>query len=396
MATVLKIIIGDIFKDSRDRRELRTLRNQGHSIMVLNKGEKNEIIVLEDKYIIHTRKVRDPNASAVKKTMQRLWAIPSWALYARSLHPDLISCHDLSALFIGWMSTWFINKKNRPMLVYDAHEFEMGRNTKRSRLQKIVIRTAEKFLMQRCVFSMMVNDSIAEAVRGVHFLRMKPVVVRNITPKWIIDEKICEEKRRVFCEQLGMNLDNTLIMYWGAVTTGRGIEGLLNVILQLTGVGLIILGDGDKKYLEELRRQAESRGVTEKVLFKPAVSYESLWQYAGAVDISMITIPAICQSYYYMLPNKFFESIQSLTPVIASDFPEIRRVVREYDVGLLVNPESVEEIGCAVRKMQKDTALYMRFKNNLKKAKEELCWEREERTLIQAYQSVLRNSREVQ
>ncbi|MBS4025867.1 MAG: group 1 glycosyl transferase, partial [Clostridia bacterium] len=94
--------------------------------------------------------------------------------------------------------------------------------------------------------------------------------------------------------------------------------------------------------------------------------------------------------YYYMLPNKFFENIQSLTPIIGSDFPEIRRIIKGYNIGLCVNPERIDEIANAIEEMRKNREMYSWFKRNLKYAKDELCWENERNVLEEAYGKILR------
>ena len=374
---------------SRDKRELGLLRELGHRVIVMDKGEKNEIIHLEKDYLIHHRKVRNPVAGKYKKTLQRILSIPLWAIYARSLQPDCISCHDLIALFIGWMSTWFMSKKKRPKLVYDAHEFEAGRNTdgKRGKFTKWMIPKAEKFLMKKCAFSIMVNDSIADAVQKAYGLKTRPVVVRNIPPYWEIDEKVCEGQRRSFCDQLGVP-DALLVMYHGAIMRGRGLETLLQAIKIDEHICGIIVGFGEDAYINQLKRQVAELGIEKRILFHNAVPVEDLWQYVGAADISIMTIPNVCQSYFYMLPNKLFESIQSLTPIIGSNFPEISKIIKGYDIGICINPDSVSDLVDAIEQLRMDKQLYYRLKKNLKIAKRELCWEREKNVLVNAYRAI--------
>ena len=76
--------------------------------------------------------------------------------------------------------------------------------------------------------------------------------------------------------------------------------------------------------------------------------------------------------------------------IIGSEFPEISKIVNKYDIGLLVNPENVDEIADAIEDMRTNSKMYTRFKTNLKKAKEELCWENESKVLAEAYGNILR------
>ncbi|MDR3585178.1 MAG: glycosyltransferase [Desulfosporosinus sp.] len=387
MSVVLKIVALEFTDFSRDKRELSGVKEMGHKVLVMAKGEKNEIVYIEG-FEVHLRSTRPLGQAPALTRLNRIVSVFTWAFYARKLRPDCISGHDLTGLFIGWLSTWFIPKKKRPNLVYDAHEFEVGRHGKRSRFKRLLIPHAEKFFMKRCKFSIMVNDIIADMVQEAYKLKDRPVVARNMAVNWAINEKECEEKRREFCDKLP-SPEKFLVMYHGGIKLGRGLETLLQVVQRDEHIQAILLGNVEEKYKQELRKSALELGIEDRILFHNAVPISELWKYVGAVDISMITIPASCQSYYYMLPNKFFESIQSLTPIIASDFPEVGKIVREYEIGLLVNPDSVEDIVAAVERLRLDKELYRRFKTNLKRAKEELCWEREKLALCKAYARVL-------
>ena len=78
-----------------------------------------------------------------------------------------------------------------------------------------------------------------------------------------------------------------------------------------------------------------------------------------------------------------------MTPLIASDLPEQRRLIRGYDIGLLVDPEKPEDVAAAIRRMRGDQEFYAACKENLKRAKRELCWENEKTALKEAYRRIM-------
>jgi len=374
---------------SRNKRELSVVKTFNAEILVCDIGSKNHTIE-NDGYIVNRRTNKLSRYSMIRK-FQILY---NWFVkepkYLRKQYAYCISCHDLTALFIGWLSTWFIPKGKKPLLVYDSHEFEIGRNTdgKRNKLSKIFIAKLERFLMSKCEFSIMVNDSIADEVQKIHNLKERPIVVRNIPNYWNIDESVCKKRRQEFCEQLGIPTDTFIVMYHGGVISGRGIETLLKSIQISKNVVIVVLGNGEKSYLEQLEHLAEELQISGRVLFHNAVHIDDLWQYVGAADVGVTLAPNSCVNHYYMLPNKLFENIQSLTPIIGSDFPEIRKIIADYDIGLLVNPENAYEIADAIEDMRTNKEMYTRFKTNLKRAKEELCWENESKVLAEAYERI--------
>ena len=95
------------------------------------------------------------------------------------------------------------------------------------------------------------------------------------------------------------------------------------------------------------------------------------------------------KSYYFSLPNKFFESIQSLTPIVASNFPEMKRIIDFYQIGLTCDPLDADAIHQCVEKMREDKAFYTECKENLKLAKSDLCWEKEKKVLEEAFKEIV-------
>ena len=178
-------------------------------------------------------------------------------------------------------------------------------------------------------------------------------------------------------------------MYHGVLTNARGIETLLRLAARNPEICAFILGNGQEPYVKQLHRLAEELKVEDRVQFHPAVRIEELWRFVGAADLSLMMIEGKAKSYYYALPNKLFESIQSLTPIVASDFPEMKRIIDHYGIGLTCNPDDLEAINECVEKIRTEKDFYTRCKENMRLAKEELCWEKEKQVLIRAFKEIV-------
>ncbi len=386
---VLKIASSEWMNESRDKRELSVAKELGADVLVLAKGVKSGDMEQVEGFDVYRMSTR-PFGSKMPKIMNRFISVFTWAYQARKLSPQVISGHDISGLLIGYLSVVFVRKDKRPKLIYDAHEFEIGRNTKRSQIASLAVLYLERFLIRKCAFSIMVNDSIADEVKRIHKLKRRPIVVRSMPENWKLDNKVCQEIRQEFFQHFGAEEGKILLLYHGMLCTGRGIEALIQTAAQGDSICLVVLGDAaEQPYLEHLREMARDFGVENKVLFHSAVSGNDLWKYIGAVDLSMVMISPVSKSYYYALPNKFFESIQALTPIIASDLPEMKYLIEKYKIGLICEPENVQEIYNCVMRMHNDQELYRACKKNLNFAKAELCWENEKRILKKAYRKAL-------
>ena len=386
---VLKICYTPWQNESRDKRELSVCRELGLEPLVMTEGNAH------DWYREDTvsgfpvlRFSTMPLGKIARFRINRFVSVFTWAWCARKLKPAIISGHNIRSLFIGWLSTIGIPKAKKPKLVYDSHEFELGRNEKRSKLHLFCLKHLERFLMKRCAFSIMVNDSIADEVQKIHKLKERPIVVRSTPNRWTVDSEVCRNTRQTLLEAMSSPRE-MLLMYHGGVIQGRGVEMLLQEVQRNPAVCAVVLGNGEQDYLNALKARAEALDVADRVLFHPAVPLEELWKYVGAADVGMILAPAIVANHLYSLPNKFFENIQSETPVICPCYPAMKPIVDQYGIGLTCDPASLEDIDRCVEIMRTDKTFYAQCKENLKKAKEDLCWEKEKSVLTEAYRNVM-------
>ena len=168
--------------------------------------------------------------------------------------------------------------------------------------------------------------------------------------------------------------------------SGRGIEQVLNLVAMNPNICAVVLGDGKESYYKKLLLLVEQQKIEGRVLFIPAVPNRELWKYISAVDLGMVLISngAESRSYYLSLPNKLFENIQSMTPVICSNYPAMQSLVKQYCIGVSCDPENLAEINECVERMRNNKEFYEFCKRNLKIAKRELYWEKEKSILINA------------
>lgn len=384
---VLKICIGTWINASRDKRELSVVKDLGGEVEVLAKGETSGTIDMVDGFKVVRFSTR-PLGNRVPTAVNRIFSVLIWASYVRKRTDiDVISGHDYLALTIGWLSN--IGKRHKAKLVYDSHEFELGLK-KRGKFREWVIRHWERFLIKHSVLTIVVTDTIANEMQRIHGLKERPTVVRNIPDYWQLDVVRISCVRETLCRQLNVPVNSFLIMYHGWLLRNRGIEQLVYAMKRLTDCVGIILGDAhEKPYEDYLRSLVKEQGIADRVLFHPAVSMRELPNYVGAVDVGVSLLQPTVPNHIVALPNKLFENIQGLTPVVVSDFQTIGSLVDQYRIGSRVDPTSPEKIADAIRKLKENKDFYNMCNNNLKRAKEELCWENEKKVLLEAYRRIL-------
>lgn len=386
MKKLLKIYLDSWNNATRDKRDLSAAMEAGFDVAVMAKGKAGDRMRRGETEGF-TVYFCDLKPFPQNRLINKLLYILRWTRDVRKYSADVLNCHDLKALVIGYLAICWMPRKKRPKLVYDAHEFELGRNTdgKRSKRSAWLIQHTEKFLMKRADLNMMVNDSIAEETSRIHGLREKPLVIRNICNNWELDQASIASVRKELLQALKLPEDMFIVMYHGMLASSRGIEQLIEVAAINSRIALVILGNGEERFVSSLKQQVQQKQIADRVLFHPAVPHSELWKYVGAADVGMVTVQNACISYYYMLPNKFFENIQSLTPVICSDFPEVSKLTKAYGIGLTCDPADITDINTKIERMRTDRDFYQSCKQNLLRAKEELCWEQEKEKLVSAY-----------
>lgn len=392
---VLKITSGEWINASRDKRELTVLKEMGADVSVMAKGKPGDNFLKDnvDGFDVFRFSTRPLGSVRFLNPLNRFLSLFIWAHKAKKFKADIISGHDLIPLFIAWLSN--IGRKSKAKLVYDSHEFELMslKHLNKGKIHLCFIKKLEKFLINRSAFSIMVNDSIADEVQKIHKLKDRPIVVRSTPNNWVLNHDEISSTRELLCNQLNVSKDTFLLMYHGAIDASRGMEKIIEAVSKTNGTAAIILGNGNASYIQSLKVYSSSLNIQNRTLFLNAVPLTELYKYIGAVDCGMMLINGTYSgkriSYYFSLANKFFENVQALTPIIFSNLPEYKKLIKFYNIGITVDPDNMEDIISSVNLLKDDKELYSKFKNNLKIAKEDLCWENEMTVLEKAYKMIM-------
>lgn len=389
MKIYLKIVLGDWRNASRDRRELRVARGLGYEPLVIASSHAGKDVyrdLVEDFNVIRipTRKYGD---GKIRKCLGYIHGFRTFVSEAQKVDAAVMSGHNYSGFMIGYLSQR--HKKIKAKTIYDSHEFELQQSNNRSKLALFVVKKIEAFVLNRADINMMVTDSIADEVQKIYSLKKRPLVVRNIPAMSVVHEEIVVKNRREFLDNLNIPEDGFIIMHHGGLAPGRGIEEAIKATAKLSDVGMVVMGYAlDSSYKRSLENLVSELGINDRVYFKDAVQFSELYDYVAAVDAGIVLIQNVCASFLYSLPNKLFENIQAMTPVIGSDFPEIGGLVDRYGVGIKIDPADVDALVNAVNELRTNNALYQQIKENEKKAREELCWEVEQLKLADAIERI--------
>ncbi|AVQ54331.1 hypothetical protein CF049_18740 [Clostridium sporogenes] len=389
LKNILMVVQNDFVNDSRIIKEANTLGKYGFNVKVLalhNKGLKEEeefehFIVKRIKLGTRDKLSKGKLSQVVKYIEFKKKCLQE----AKNFNPDIVHCHDVYTLPIGKEIIKKLGKTKKIKFVYDSHELwsQASNNLSMPNILVKLQNNIEKNTIRKCNKVITVSDSIAQYLMKEYKIKEKPTIIRNIPyiKKDIINKGIFHEK---------FNIENEkkIVLYQGAVGIGRGIENLIKA-MQYTkdNIVLVILGNGSmvqtyKDIVNELK-------LKNKVYFHKAVDPKELIDYTASANLGMSLIFNICLSYYYSLPNKMFEYIQGEIPVLCSNYPDMKEIVKNYGIGQTVDPNDVSEIAKAINEILSKDDKYREYKNNCKVAKEQLNWEKESNILIQLYKDIV-------
>ena len=88
--------------------------------------------------------------------------------------------------------------------------------------------------------------------------------------------------------------------------------------------------------------------MADRVVLAPPVPTGEVVRWAAGADVGLALIQNVSLSYFLSLPNKLFEYVAAGLPVVASDFPDLRRVVEERGLGTVCRPDDPAAIARAI------------------------------------------------
>lgn len=286
---------------------------------------------------------------------------------------DVIHAHDVNVLPTAWLAAKF----GRCALIYDAHEISTSREGYRA--FRRLVGSIEKYLIPGV--DGMITTTTA---RAKYFARAysvpRPVVLQN-RPRFSryprsnrIREKISAEGER------------PIIVYQGGLQSGRGLKLLIDAAKSVSEAEFVFIGGG--RLERELYQYAENCGVGRRVHFIPKLSLEELLYFTASADIGVQPIENTCLNHYTTDSNKLFEYVMAELPIVASDLPEIRKVVNQGRLGELVEVGNVAALSSALKKLVESPSLRKMYARNAENVKSDFCWEAQEELLVNLYHKI--------
>lgn len=173
------------------------------------------------------------------------------------------------------------------------------------------------------------------------------------------------------------------------VTTARlvawkGIDGIIRAVKILresySDIHLVVHGDGPSR--AEFEALATELGVQANVTFTGSVSRTETWHTRKVSSVYVLN------STYEGLPHTALTTFAANIPIVATDIPGTNEAVYHEQTGLLVAPNSPDQLAAAITRLFEDKALQTTLTDNAwQSIHDKFSWEAHTATLLELFDS---------
>lgn len=187
----------------------------------------------------------------------------------------------------------------------------------------------------------------------------------------------------------GLSEERKILLFQGGFSPKRGIETLLGSVEKLPDEwSVVFMGWGGLESLISEKaaevNQGRSKECARIVVIPPAPNKELASWTAGA-DLGIIPYEDVGLNHRYCTPNKLWEFPNAGVPFVATDLVEIGRIVREWNTGVLLPRDfNSDDVSEAVVSLTEDDLFRLREK--CRQFSEKHNWERFEIEILEAFE----------
>jgi glycosyltransferase involved in cell wall biosynthesis len=360
MKTLVFTVTTDLSYDQRMMRICTSMAKAGYDVLLVGRERPSSIPLQEQPF---------------RQKRLRCWFDKGKLFYAEyniRLFFFLLFCkaHLFCAIDLDTiMPVYYISKWRRKPRVYDAHELfcEMEEIISRPTIYK-AWKWIERHTVPHFKKGYAVSHTYVQEFKRMYGVEYE--IIRNAT---VLRPFTIPDKPERY------------ILYQGAVNEGRSFETLIPA-MQWVKAPLVVCGQGN--FFEQAQELARVHELGNKVDFKGYIQPKNLPAYTAQAYIGITLFQETGLSNRYSLANRFFDYMHHGVPQICVNYPEYAQINSEFEIAVLIDDLSPENIAAAINRLLDDEAYYQRLQNNCMKAREKYCWQEEEKKLVAYYNTM--------
>ena len=344
---IVIIFLGDFFFDARCINMARSLLKANHSVTIICTYNK----------IIDDEKFNDIQFHNIR--LQRKGPLRYLEFHGKVVKLlknktfDAVIAGDLYAL-----SSARLFKNTH--IIYDCREIYTELSAHISKpLYKKVSCWYEKYFLKYVNTILTTADSDEKLLKKKYgcFKHLKWYIVYN----YPINYK--NYKKHNLKIKFNIPTNHTTIIYQGVIQKHRGVGQLIELIKSSDNITAIIIGGGESK--DHYIQKTKQLNIINKVIFINKVPYLELLDYTADCDIGWLVIKGQGISNKLAMPNKLFEYTLMGLPVISSQLKNMERIIKKYNLGVIVEENNVDQQINAVQHIMNNQAQYVHIKKTI-------------------------------
>lgn len=185
-----------------------------------------------------------------------------------------------------------------------------------------------------------------------------------------------------------------IISYIGSLGPHRGIDVAIKamslVVNKIPSVKLLILGSGEKEYVDYLKKLTKDLGLEGDVEFLGQRPFNDMPSYMSISSVGLIPFHPSPQTHA-SAPHKTFQYMLMGVPIIVSDCASLKRIVGQAHCGLTFTADDPRSLAEKIISLYNDPDFAKSLGENGRKAAEgTFSWEADAARLVSLYKRIAR------
>ena len=352
---IAAVVHNGVKHDARVLKESASLKSQGHDVRLFGlTPDQSEDFMLPNGVPVHLRHrdlsgLRDriaaeglaPGKESAIWTSFRTQGDLLFEAVKAEFEPEIVHIHDHLALTAA---ARYKEEFSCP-IIWDAHEIYEDMASiaiERSAVNSRIIREnsgyADGFIT--------LNRSIADFYRERYPALPEAVLIPNAVERVTRPRYDGRLHRKA-----GVEPDQKVLLFQGGFARRRGISALLEASRYLReDWTLIFMGWGalESEIREYVDAKSDRPAGRPRVSMVPGAPHDELLLWTSGATLGTIPYENTGLNHLYCSPNKLWEYPAAGVPILASDLPEMKKKIEQYDVGFTVdrdlNPEQLARV----------------------------------------------------
>lgn len=287
------------------------------------------------------------------------WSRSAWALNFRIACRALVKLswerHSTAVLSRNLYAAFALAVLGRRRIIFETHQLESGWHRWLQR----------KLLASRHVITVVISQRLVECLAEHHGFRpVRTLVLHDAAPNGVVPVPQVDRRTRLArLAPLAAGPWRQVCGYFGHLYAGRGIE-VIEVMAEMRRDVLFLIFGGNEA--EVTARRHANR--LENLHYMGHVPHPIAQEAMRSVDVLLMPYQETVSigvaghdTARWMSPMKMFEYLATGVPVVSSDLPVLREVLKHETNALLVPPRSPEAWVDAVDRLAREPALSARL-----------------------------------